>query len=543
MYLTNSQEVNAYILKDTKANIAIFDEIRTLNEILEVKKELPELKVIINLSGTQVDDPSVITWQKVMEIGNSDVDETALELRLKQMAINECAWIGYTSGTTGMPKGSELFIESEPYFFNLLSGVLTSHDNLIYTTKHVTSALGLREFCEVLVNYLPLCHAAGAMDLYIMLERKGTVYFADKMALKGTLFQTIQEANPTVFIGVPRVFEKMREGLIEKGAGVSGLKKAMVTEFKKAGINYHLHGKNKLAYKLGKPLFYNTVKAALGFSRCTKFISLGAPLPEATVEYFLGLDILCGQMYGLTETTGTEVITGSKYVSGTVGKVLPGSKITLRNQDGNGIGEIALWGRGITMGYLNKEKATLELIDSDGWVASGDLGSIDEQGMIYIGGRDKEILITSGGEKVAPLTIESAIKEELPCISQAIVVGERQKFLSVLITFKVEIDPHTNLPTDQLAPAVIRWLSTIGCTAQTVTDVLCSTNKFVIEEAIQAGIDNANKRAQKRPAQVKKWKVLSADFSIPTGELGPTMKLKRQAIAKKYAKEIASFYQ
>ena len=536
--------MNAYILKDTKANIAIIDEFSTLNEILEVKKELPELKVIINLSDTQVDDPSVITWKKVMEIGNSDVDETALELRLKQMAINECAWIGYTSGTTGMPKGRKLFIESVPYFFNLLSGVLISQDNLIATTKHTASAIGVREFCEVMVNYLPLCHAAGAVDLYLMMERKGTVYFADKMALKGTLLQTIQEAKPTIFFGVPRVFEKMREGLIEKGAGVSGLKKAMATKFKKAGINYYLQGKNKLTYKLGKPLFYNKVKAALGFSRCEMFYSFGAPLSEATAEYFLCLDIPCGQMYGLTETTGSlVVVTGSKYILGTVGKALLGSKITLRNQDEDGIGDIALWGRGIFMGYLNKEKATLKAIDSDGWITSGDLGSIDEQGMLYIGGRVKEILITSGGENVAPLIIESAIKEELPCISQAMVVGDGQKFLSVLLTFKVDIDPDTNLPTDQLAPAVIRWLSTIGCTAQTVTDVLGSTNKFVIEEAIQAGIDYANKSAPKRVAQVKKWKVLSADFSIPTGELGPTMKLKRHAIAKKYAKEIDSFYQ
>ena len=420
---------------------------------------------------------------------------------------------------------------------------MISHDNIVWETHCMMSYFNLREKSEVLVDYLPLSHiAAGGFDVYVMLLCKGTVYFADKMALRGTLIETIQEARPTIFIGVPRVFEKIKERLMEKSSQVTGFKKTLATSFKKIGTEYHTKGKNVVQYLIGKPLFYNKVKTAMGFDRCRQFVSSAAPLSDATIKYFLGIDMVISQLYGMSETTGGTVGTGSRYIPNSIGKPVPGSLVELRNVDGNGVGNMTLKGRNIFMGYLNKEDAIGTDLDPNGWITSGDSACYGNQGNLYIKGRLKEILITSGGKNIAPLVIENEIKEHLPFISNVVVIGDKKKFLSVLLTFKVEIDPTTQMPTDKLMPVVTTWLLTLGCKAKTVGQVLSSTFLTAVHDAIQLGIDLANQAAVSRAATVKKWKLLPQDFSIPGGELGPTQKIKRHVVHEKYAQEIESIY-
>ena len=407
----------------------------------------------------------------------------------------------------------------------------------------MVALLSLRDGEEVAVSYLPLCHvAAGGFDIYIMLICKGTVYFADRMALRGTLIETIREARPTIFMGVPRVFEKIKEGLMEKLSQTTGFKKTLATFFNKIGTEYHTQGKNVVQYLIGKPLFYNKVKKAMGFDRCRQFISCGAPLSDAITKYFLGIDIVISQLYGMSETTGAITWSGLKYIPNSIGRPIPGSQIEVKNMDGDGVGDMTMKSRNVFMGYLNREDATRANLDSNGWVSSGDLGSFDLEGNLYIKGRLKEILITSGGENVAPLVIEDVIKEQLPFISNVVVIGDKKKFLSALLTLKVEIDPTAQTPTDKLMPGVTTWLLALGCTAKTVGEVLTSPNMVEIQKAIQLGIDLANQGAVSRAATVKKWKLLPQDFSIPGGELGPTMKIKRHVVYEKYAQVIDNFY-
>jgi long-chain-fatty-acid--CoA ligase ACSBG len=224
-----------------------------------------------------------------------------------------------------------------------------------------------------------------------------------------------------------------------------------------------------------------------------------------------------------------------------VGKPFEGASLRLYEIDKDGNGEICMKGRHVFMGYLNDERQTREAIDDEGWLHSGDIGRIDEDGYLYITGRLKEILITAGGENVAPVPIEEAIKEHLPCVSNCMVVGDKRKFLSILLTLKCVPDPVTQEPTDLLAATAIEWFRSNGVEVSTASDV-CQRNDPIIEQIINDGISRANLRAVSRAQTIQKFLILPRDFSIDGGELGPTLKLKRQVICSVYEKEINSLY-
>ena len=188
----------------------------------------------------------------------------------------------YTSGTTGNPKG-----------------VMLSHDNIICHAENCNDWLQFEESTEVVVSYLPLSHVAGQMvDIWSPMMRKNTVYFADKMALKGTLLETLKEVRPTYLLGVPRVWEKIMEGMINKGKDVKGLKKKIATACKQAGLEHHMQGKNGVMYTVGQKLIYKKVREALGLDRCKYFFTGAAPTPEEVLRYFLSLDIVLFDLYG-----------------------------------------------------------------------------------------------------------------------------------------------------------------------------------------------------------------------------------------------------
>jgi len=197
-------------------------------------------------------------------------------------------------------------------------------------------------------------------------------------------------------------------------------------------------------------------------------------------------------------------------------------------------------GRHIMMGYLGREDKTREDIDDDGYMHSGDIGALDSDGFLKITGRKKELIITAGGENVAPVPIEDNIKSALPCISNVILIGDKKKFLTCFLTFKVEMDNDT--PTNKLAPTCLEWIESLGRgNIKTVEDILEGPDR-VIMNALQAGIDKANKKAVSNAAKVQKWTILPTDVSVPGGELGPTLKLKRFAFNKKYESSVDRFY-
>ena len=242
---------------------------------------------------------------------------------------------------------------------------------------------------EVIISYLPLSHiAASLMDIWGAFIARATVIFADRMALKGTLLTTLKEARPTIFMGVPRVWEKIYEGMMEKARTITGLKKTISANCKKAGLKHHLEGRDGFFYTLGKKAIYVKVKEALGLDRCHCFFSGAAPIHKDIMKYFLSLDIVIRELYGMSETTGPHTIMRRGDINlGSVGTAMTGCRVLLHDKDPEGNGEVWMWGRNIMMGYLNREDKTCEDLDAQGYVHSGDIGSIASTGHLFITGK------------------------------------------------------------------------------------------------------------------------------------------------------------
>lgn len=368
----------------------------------------------------------MLSWSDVLILGKA-MRDTALEDRLRRIAINQCCTLIYTSGTTGAPKG-----------------VMLSHDNITFTTAANANNIDLTYGKESFVSYLPLSHVAAQMaDIYVCMYASAKVVFAQPDALKGTLINTLKEARPSRILGVPRVWEKIYERMMEVGRKTTGLKKCIATWAKSIGAETNQRRQEQnfskpVGYTVANSIVFKKVKAALGLDRCQLFLSGAAPLSTEIMSYFHSLDICLTEIYGMSESTGPHTICLPKmFKVGSVGQTVPGCYTQIMNPDKEGNGEICMGGRNVCMGYLLMEDKTHEAIDNDGWLHSGDIGKLDRDGFLYITGRIKELIITAGGENIPPVFIEDSLKAELPCISNAMLIGDKRKFLSILLTMKV----------------------------------------------------------------------------------------------------------
>ncbi|XP_027696348.1 long-chain-fatty-acid--CoA ligase ACSBG1 isoform X5 [Vombatus ursinus] len=456
IYTTSSPEACQYIANDCKANVILVDTQKQLEKILKIWKNLPYLKAVVMYRETPAERiPNVYTMEEFLEIGN-EVPDSTLDDILNSQKPNQCCVLVYTSGTTGNPKG-----------------VMLSQDNITWTAKFGSRAGDIQPAeiqQEVVVSYLPLSHIAAQMyDLWTGIQWGANICFAEPDALKTSLVTTLREVEPTAHMGVPRVWEKIMEGV--KGAS-----------------------------------------AQAGFFKRKMFLWAMAVTMERNLS-----------------------------CPSSSGKVLPGCKAKLVNVDAEGNGEICLWGRTVFMGYLNMEEKTREAIDEDGWLHTGDVGKLDHEGFLYITGRLKELIVTAGGENVPPLPIEEAVKMELPIISNAMLIGDQRKFLSMLLTLKCTLDPETSDPTDYLTDEALEFCQKVGSKATKVSEIVGKKDE-AIYQAVEEGIRKVNEKAAAQPYRIHKWALLERDFSISGGEFGPTMKLKRLAVLEKYKEEIESFY-
>ncbi|XP_059490029.1 long-chain-fatty-acid--CoA ligase ACSBG2 [Neocloeon triangulifer] len=529
IYTTNSAEACLYCAENSRANIIVVEDDKQLKKILQVKSRLPHLKAIIQYSG-KVEAEGVLSWADVLKIGEEEKDDELNE-RIKRIAVNQCCTLVYTSGTTGNPKG-----------------VMLSHDNLTWDALAIGSYLQLRTGEEEIVSYLPLSHvAAQVVDLFITISYAATVFFAQPDALKGSLLPTLLEIRPTKFLGVPRVWEKIYEKMQDIGRQSTGIRKTLATWAKSKGLEYNINRMNgnntpTWGYTFASFLVLKRVRKALGLDRCNLFVSAAAPIASDVVKYFMSLDIPVMEAYGMSEAAGAHTLNTNEFFKiDSVGKTLPGMQTLLFEQDASKQGEICMNGRQVFMGYLNNEEKTKEAMDAQGWLHSGDIGKEDENGFLYITGRIKELLITAGGENVPPVPIEDAIKSELPVVSNAMLIGDRRKFLSILLTLRTETNLDTGEPLDKLTSGARAWCQEQGSSATTLSEIINGPDEKVMK-ALEAGIVRANKLAISNAQKVQKFKVLPKDFSIPGGELGPTMKVKRNVIHEQYLDLIESFY-
>ncbi|XP_068176512.1 long-chain-fatty-acid--CoA ligase ACSBG2-like [Antennarius striatus] len=537
IYTTNSAEACQYVAEHCEANIIVVENKRQLHKILQVEDQLPHLKAIIYYRGEVKEKRSnLYTWAEFLLLGRDEPEEP-LDAIISSQKPNQCCTLIYTSGTTGQPKG-----------------VMLSHDNITWTALSISRHANLKEppqAQEVVVSYLPLSHIAAQMiDIWIIMKVGGKTCFAQPDALKGSLVNTMKEVNPTAFMGVPRVWEKMQEKMRNVGEQSPMILRRVAAWAKRVGLEANLTrmnpngeaGRKPISFHLAKFLVFKKIRKALGLERSRLCFTSAAPISKDTLEFFLSLNIPLYEIYGMSESTGPHTVSlPGIFKLTSCGKEIPGCKTKLHNPDENGIGEICLWGRHVFMGYLNMPEKTEETLDAEGWLHSGDLGKHDNDGFIYITGRIKEMIITAGGENVPPVPIEDAVKEALPLISNAMLVGDNRKFLSLLITLKTQVNTETGDPEDELTPEALEICRKLGSNATRVSQIIGGRDKF-IHDAITVGIKQVNEKATSNAQKVQRWVILAEDFSISRGELGPTMKLKRSVVLENYKDLIDKLY-
>ena len=342
-----------------------------------------------------------------------------------------------------------------------------------------------------------------------------TVYFAEAL---DKLPDALKDAHPTVFFGVPRIWEKFHAVLAGKMADATGAKAKLLGWARKvcSKVNHYrdrgeaLPLTLELQYRLADRLVISKIKTALGFDRARLLFSGAAPIAPDVLEFFSSIDLPISEIYGQSEDSGpTSCNIPGRTKIGTVGPAIPGTQVKIADD-----GEILIKGPNVFLGYYKEPEATAESL-KDGWLYSGDLGAFDKDGFLSITGRKKEIIITAGGKNIAPKNIEAMIKQS-PLVGEAVVIGDRRKYLTALVT---------------LDEAAARKVAPDGLLH----------DHPQITSAIQVAIDTANQTLA-RVEQVKKFKILKVPFGIDSGELTPTMKIKRKVVAQMYANEIDAMY-
>ena len=500
IYTTSSGEQAAYIVHHCEARVAFVDSKEQADKLVAAKSLMPKLERIVQWAGEKAADAMVVSYEDFVE-GGKDVDERALEARMAAQKASDPATLIYTSGTTGTPKG-----------------VLLSHENLVWTAR-VSEQLGIGPG-DCGVSYLPLSHIAEQMlTIHIPLRLGITIHIAESLE---KMPEALVEARPTYFMGVPRVWEKMQAKMMAAMENAPPLRKRIAGWARGVGLRggyAEQHGESKpMMYGLANALVFSKVRARLGLDRCRMAITGAAPISKDTLEFFLSLGFPIFEVYGMSECTGPATLSlPDAYRTGWVGKVLDGTELKIAED-----GEVLVRGKHVFLGYMKDDAATHEAIDEDGWLHTGDVGEIDD-GYVRITDRKKELLITAGGENVAPQLVEGLLKS-IPVVAQAVVVGDRQKYLAALVT----LDPE-RLPAEAQAA---------GSPALDVESAAtCATFRAHLERQIE----KVNERLA-RVQTVKRFTILPAELTVDGGELTPTLKLKRKVIAQKYATQIESMY-
>ncbi len=450
-------------------------------------------------------DENIYSWEDLPKLAKK-VSEDELNERINVQKPDDTCTLIYTSGTTGNPKG-----------------VMISHDNLTWVVRQLLDILDATDE-EQIISYLPLSHIAEqAVSLHGPYTLGCTVWFAESIEQLG---ENLTEVHPTLFVGVPRVWEKIQAKMMSAGAQNSPLKKKIAAWARKKGLEGgYAHQKGQpmpFLYGLANKLVFSKVREKLGLDRCRFFVSTAAPISMDTLEFFLSLGFPMTEVYGMSECTGPGTASlpePFKYETGWAGPPVPGTEMKIAED-----GEVLMRGRHVFKGYFKNEAATKESIDEDGWLHSGDVGIIDDRGFLKITDRKKELIITAGGENIPPQVLEGKLKA-IPVLSQVVVIGDKRKYMTALFT----LDPEkvAQVAADEAGSPAKDSASAAKC------------KKF--NAYLQGKVDEINTTLA-RVQTIKKFVILPEELSIEGEELTPTMKLKRRIVNEKYAKEIESMY-
>jgi long-chain acyl-CoA synthetase len=498
IYETSSAEQVRWVLQDSEAVLAFAETDAHAAMVTELTGELPELRRVLHIDGA---GPKAL--DQLVEAGAS-VDAAELTSRLEGLRAEDPATLIYTSGTTGRPKGCQL-----------------THSNLLYEIRGTQQVLPTL-LCEGqrLLVFLPLAHVLARGLTLCAFSSKVTVGFTSDIK---NLLPLLAEFKPTVVVSVPRVFEKVYNSAEQNAS--SDNKGPIFKAAAQAAVDWsraYDDGKPGLVLRAKHALFdrlvYHKLRAALG-GDCHAAVSGGAPLGARLGHFYRGVGLTIFEGYGLTETSAAITVNQVKGQKvGTVGSLVPGNSMRIADDK-----ELLVRGGVVFSGYWKNEQATEEAFD-DGWFKTGDQGAVDEDGFLTITGRKKELIVTAGGKNVAPAVLEDQLRSH-PLISQAMVVGDNKPFIGALIA----IDPE----------AFEGWKQRNSKSAG------ASVGDLTTDPDLIAEVDSAVKQANKSVSHaesIRKFRILPVDFTEDTGELTPTMKVKRNVVAEKFASDIEAIY-
>lgn len=501
LYTTNPPAQCFYIAKHSDAAIAIVQDNVTADLFLRLRAQLPRLKAIVVMHG-RVTSEEVSTWESLLERG-AKVSGERLGARIAAQQTGDVCSLIYTSGTTGLPKG-----------------VMIRHQNIVWNANACVQAYAAQPG-DAFISYLPLSHIAEQIfTLHIPMAAGACTWFAERM---DTLADDLREIRPSFFLGVPRVWEKIQSAVQAAGAAASPMRRQLIGWARRVGLQAGFadqeNRRRPSTYWLAERLVFARVRHRLGLDRARCCFTAAAPISRGTLEFFLSLGIPILEAYGMSECIGpTTVSYPHRYRIGKAGIPIPGTELQIADD-----GEILIRGPHVFLGYYKDAEATREARDEQGWLHSGDIGTLDESGFLEVTGRKKDIIITSGGENIVPQPVEMKLGE-IPGVAHAILVGDRRKYVAALLI----LDPQ-ELPTAAARAGSPARVPEEACT--------CALFRHYLQQQIErVNGDLAHY------ATIKRFAVLAEQLTIDGGELTPTMKLRRGLISEKYAEYIERLY-
>jgi long-chain acyl-CoA synthetase len=509
VYPTSPAAEVEYLLSHSDSVVFIAEDEEQLDKALEVRHKLPHLRaiVVVDPRGVkQLDDPMIMTLAELEQLGSRrDPDEWFA--RAAALTAEDIGVIVYTSGTTGPPKGAML-----------------RQSNLIAVGSAVSDAFGTVSEKDEVLSYLPLCHIAER--LFSIIDAL-TIGWVVNFGEGGESFVLdLREVQPTVFLGVPRVWEKMLAGVMIRMSDASRLKRANANFWLARGkrlapkrMSGSLSPWDRVVAGLGWLFLYRSVREKLGMSRARVVLSGAAPIAPQVLEFFWTIGVPVREGYGQTENTAMATLTAIGDVRlGTVGRALPGVEIKIADD-----GEILTRSAGVFAGYFKDDAATANTVDADGWLHTGDVGHLDAEGHLTITDRKKDIIITAGGKNISPSEIENRLKVS-PYVREAIVVGDKRKYLTALIG----IEPDT----------VGDWAMRRRIMYTTYRDL---TERPEVRDLIQETVDAVNHELA-NVETIKSFALIPKELDQEEGELTATQKVKRAAISREFGDLIEAMY-
>ncbi len=503
IYNSSAPEQVQYLAAHCEASVAIIEDGGYLGRFLAVRDDLPNLRDLVMIEEPPGGRPAgVHTWDDLLAVEPLDLEEAAAIAQPSDVAT-----VIYTSGTTGPPKG-----------------VVLDHENICWTIECLKLCLGdVAAEGRRVVSYLPMAHIAERMTSHYQGLALG--YEVSTCPEGGQIAQYLPEVRPEIFFAVPRVWEKMHSGIVAIAASDPARKEQLdaalgvglkASDFWARGeeLPDDLRAEWERVDREGLAL----VRSIIGLDQCIAAISGAAPIAVEVFDFFRALGVPISEIYGMSESSGPMTWAPFRIKAGTVGPEIPGCDVRLAED-----GEVICKGGNVFRGYLADPEKTAEALDEDGWLHSGDIGVLDDDGYLRIVDRKKELIITAGGKNVSPANLEAALKAE-ELIGQVCVIGEGRPFISALVVLDPEVAPG--------------WASRHGIRATSLVEL---ADHPEVREEVDREVRSAME-AFNQAESVKKVKILHAEWMPDSEELTPTMKLKRRGIYAKYIREIEDLY-